>query len=59
MSNSMNKVNYDERTQIAKQLHFESEDCTRLNSQTRQSFCNFIAYGCVVPVTLVVRCAMF
>lgn len=36
MSNSINKINYDELTQIAKQLHSESEDYTRLNSQTRQ-----------------------
>ena len=36
MSSSIAKVNYDELTQIAKQLHAESEDCTRLNSQTCQ-----------------------
>lgn len=36
MSSSTTRVNYNELTQIAKQLHSESEDYTRLNSQTRQ-----------------------
>lgn len=36
MSNSINQVNYDILTQIAKLLHSESEDHAQLNAQTHQ-----------------------